>query len=461
MAPSVVNPMYSKAIEAVLKRKKLRPGERILVEKGGKRYEGLLMPRIELGDRDCIGLQLDNGYNIGGRFWPGIRIEKSDGREPKEVLEEEEYELGKTKKSLLRLSFDPKKPPVSLIATGGTIASRVDYRTGGVRMQMKPEEFLYNVPELAEIVNLRHISNPFTKASEDMDPHDWPEIAKEAAKGLNSGDHGVIITHGTDTLHFTAAALSFFLRNLSKPVVLVGSQRSSDRGSSDAGMNLICAARVAVSDIAEVGICMHGSPDDSYCFFLRGTKVRKMHTSRRDAFRPINDLPLAKVWPDGKVDKINPVQKKRSEGKVELDMKFDPNVAILKAYPGSDPGVIDYHVRRGVKGFVIEGTGLGHVPTFAKKSWISTIKKHSESIPFVVAPQTLYGRVNPDVYTNLRILFHEAKAIPGEDMLPETAYVKLGWVLGHTKSMDKIRGMMLTNYAGEITTRSLPETYLY
>jgi glutamyl-tRNA(Gln) amidotransferase subunit D len=453
--------MYAKKLQSVLDRKKLRIGERILVEKDGRSYEGILMPRIELGDQMSLVLKLDNGYNIGIRFEPGVNIERSRTAEPKDVLEEEQYELGKTKKKFLGVTFDPKKPPVSLIATGGTIASRVDYKTGAVRMQMEPKEFLYNVPELAELVNLRHISNPFTKASEDMDHHDWTEIAKEATKNLNSGDHGVIITHGTDILHYTAAALSFFLRNLSKPVVLVGSQRSSDRGSSDAGMNLICAARVAVSDIAEVGICMHGEADDSYCLFLRGTKIRKMHTSRRDAFRPINDLPLAKVWPDGRLDKINPEQKRRSDGKVELDAKFEPGIAMLKAYPGSDPGVIDYHVRKGVKGFVIEGTGLGHVPTFAKKSWIATIKKHSESIPFVVTSQTIYGRVNPDVYTNLRKLFHEAKAIPGEDMLTETAYVKLGWVLGHTKSMEKIREMMLTNYAGEITKRSLPETYLY
>jgi glutamyl-tRNA(Gln) amidotransferase subunit D len=453
--------MYAKNLQSVLDRKKLKVGDRILVEGGGKRYEGLLMPRIELGDTSSIVLKLDSGYNMGVRFQPGMKIEKSRTSEPKDIKEEEEYELGKTKKSLLDVSFDPKKPPISLIATGGTIASRVDYRTGAVLMQMEPKEFLYNVPELAGIINLTHIANPFNKASEDMDHHDWKEIAEIAAKKLNSGDHGVIITHGTDILHYTAAALSFFLRNVSKPVVLTGAQRSSDRGSSDAGMNLICAARVAVSDIAEVGICMHGEPDDTYCLFLRGTKVRKMHTSRRDAFRPINDLPLAKVWPDGRIDKINPEQKKRSEGKVELDAKFEPNVAIIKAYPGSDPGVIDYYLRKGCKGFVIEGTGLGHVPTFAKKPWISAIKKHSENIPFVVTSQTLYGRVNPDVYTNLRILFHEAGAIPGEDMLPETAYVKLGWVLGHTKSMEKIGEMMLTNYAGEITKRSLPETYLY
>jgi glutamyl-tRNA(Gln) amidotransferase subunit D len=453
--------MYPKRIESILKRKKLRIGERIVIEKDGKRYEGLLMPRIELGDQLSLVIKLDSGYNMGIRFDSGVKIEKSRSTEPKEILEEEQYELGRTKKEHLKVSFDPKKPPVCLIPTGGTIASRVDYRTGAVRAVSDPKELLHNIPELAEIVNVKEIVTPFTKMSEDMEPHDWKAIAEITARKLNSGDHGVIITHGTDTLHYTSAALSFFLRNLSKPVVLTGSQRSSDRGSSDAGMNIICAARAAVSDIAEVGICMHGEPDDSYCLFLRGTKVRKMHTSRRDAFRPINDLPLAKVWPDGRIDKINPEQKRRSEGRIELDARFEPNIAILKAYPGSDPGVIDYHVRKGVKGFVIEGTGLGHVPTFAKRSWIKAIKKHAEHIPFVVAPQTLYGRVNPDVYTNLRILFHEAGAIPGEDMLPETAYVKLGWVLGHTGSVEKVREMMLTNYAGEITKRSLPETYLY
>jgi len=453
--------MYSKKIESILKSKKIKIGERILIEKDGKRYEGLLMPRIELGDQDSLVLKLDSGYNMGIRFGPGVKIERSRSKEPEEIKEEEEYELGKTKKRYLEVSFDPKKPPVCLISTGGTISSRVDYRTGGVHAVSNPKELLHNVPELAEIVNIREMVTPFTKMSEDMEPSDWKKIAESAAKKLNSGDQGVIIGHGTDTLHFTAAALSFFLRNLSKPVVLVGSQRSSDRGSSDAGMNLICAARVAVSDIAEVGICMHGSPDDSYCLFLRGTKVRKMHTSRRDAFRPINDLPLAKVWPDGRMDKISPEQKKRSEGRIELDTRFEPDIALLKAYPGSDPKVIDYYIHNGFKGFVIEGTGLGHVPTFAKKSWISTIKKHSEQIPFVVAPQTLYGRVNTDVYSNLRILYHEAGAIPGEDMLPETAYVKLGWVLGHTKSLEKVREMILTNYAGEITARSVPETYLY
>jgi glutamyl-tRNA(Gln) amidotransferase subunit D len=326
-----------------------------------------------------------------------------------------------------------------------------------------PKEFLHNIPELVNIVNIKHIKKPITKMSEDMDYIDWQEIARQVARDLNSGMQGAIITHGTDTLHFTSAALSFMLRNLHKPVVLVGAQRSSDRGSSDAGMNLICSSIASVGEIAEVGICMHGESADTFCLFNRGTKVRKMDTSRRDAFRPINELPLARVHPTGKIEILNKNHKKRNNKlKVQVDAKFEPKVALLKAYPGSDPSIIDYLVTKGYKGFVIETTGLGHVPTFARKSWIDTIKKHvKDGIPFVTSTQTLYGRINPNVYTNLRILYHEAGAIPGEDMLPETAYVKLGWVLGHTKSLEKVREMMLTNYAGEITTRSLPGTYLY
>jgi glutamyl-tRNA(Gln) amidotransferase subunit D len=330
-------------------------------------------------------------------------------------------------------------------------------------MQMDPREFLHNVPELVDIVNIKHLRNPFNKASEDMDYKDWQEIARAVARDLNSGMKGAIVTHGTDFLHFTSAALSFMLRNLHKPVVLVGAQRSSDRGSSDGGMNLICASHAAVGEIGEVGICMHGESADTFCIFNRGTKVRKMHTSRRDAFRPINEPPLARVYPNGKTEILNKDYKKRNNReKVEVDTKFEPRVALLKAYPGSEPSVIDHLVSKGYKGFVIEAGALGHVPTFGRKPWIATIKKHTaKGIPFVTASQTLYGRINPNVYTNLRILYHEAGAIPGEDMLPETAYVKLGWVLGHTKSLGKIREMMLTNYAGEITKRSLPGTFLY
>jgi glutamyl-tRNA(Gln) amidotransferase subunit D len=448
---------YSEEIQKSLK--KINIGERIVVTKGDKKFEGLLMPRSELGDKNCIVLKLDSGYNIGIRFEKGVMIEKSKKPEPKEVKEEVKFELERER--IRKLKFDPGKPRISLIMTGGTIVSRVDYKTGGVKALEKPEELLANIPELKNIINIENVLSPFRKMSEDLGYKDWQVLAESTAKELNKSE-GVIITHGTDTLHYTSAALSFMLKNLHKPVILVGSQRSSDRGSSDAFMNLICAAYASVSNIGEVGVCMHGSTDDDYSYYIRGTKVRKMHSTRRDAFRSINEMPLAKIWTDGKIDILNENHKKRDDNeKVVADVKFEPKVALLKSYPGSDPDILEMLVKKDYKGFVIEGTGMGHVPTLADKSWIPAIKKLiKDGIPVVIAPQTIYGRINPDVYSNLRILYHEAKAIPAEDMLPEVAYVKLGWILGHTKDLDKVRELMLTNMAGEITERSEIETFL-
>jgi glutamyl-tRNA(Gln) amidotransferase subunit D len=447
---------YSDKIKKALKG--INIGDRISITKDKKTYEGLLMPKTELGDNNCFVIKTASGYNIGIRCEGKIQIKKLKGHEHKEIKEEMKFEMGKEK--IEKVKFDVKKPKISLVMTGGTVISRVDYRTGGVTALEKPEELLTNIPELKDIACLEDIKVPFRKMSEDLDYKDWQKLAQLTAKELNE-NKGVIITHGTDTMHFTSAALSFMLKNLSKPVVLTGSQRSSDRGSSDAFMNIICSAHAAISDIAEVGICMHATVDDHYCYFIRGTKVRKMHTTRRDAFRSINEMPLAKVWPNGKIDVMNENHKKRSDEKVVADIKFEPKVALLKSYPGSEPEILEFLVKKGYKGFVIEGTGMGHVPTFADKSWIPMIKKIiKDGIPVVIAPQTIYGRINTDVYTNLRILYHDSKAIPAEDMLPEVAYVKLGWILGHTKDLDKIRKLMLTNIAGEITQRSELDTFL-
>lgn len=439
--------MYSKRLRDVFSSKGIRIGDRIRLKKGRKVYEGILMPRPEIGYTELLVVKLSNGYNLG------VSLEKRDKLE----------KISPFKKPTMKkptISFNKKNPLVTLLATGGTIASRVDYRTGAVSAAIAPEDLLHNVPELADIVNLR-LERPFNKMSEDMDHRDWQLLAKEAAKALNSGSEGVIITHGTDELAFTSAALSFMLKT-PKPVVLTGAQKSIDRGSSDAGINLICSAIAATWEMAEVGICMHGTINDDYCLFIRGTRARKMNTVRRDAFRPINDLPLAKVWPDGRVQRVHTEYARRGKGKAVVDAKFEPKVALLKAYPGSDPSLMDYLVKKGYRGFVVEGSGLGHVPTNIEKTWITSIKAAVErDIPVVVCSQTIYGRVNPNVYSNLRVLFYEAGAIPGEDMLAETAYIKLGCVLGHTKSLKKAKEMMLTNYAGEISPRTLPETFLY
>ncbi len=433
--------MYSESVRKLISG--ISTGDFIEVETTKGRFSGILMPRPDIGDENSLVLKLDNGYDIGinAKNIKSVRLVKKREKQ--------------TKEKIAKMEFDKSKPNVVLFVTGGTIASKIDYETGGVKALVDPEEL--SIPEIRKIVNISEIRSPFIRMSENMTPDDWLLLAKDVYKSIREGAKGIIIAHGTDTMHYTSAALSFFLRNVGIPVVLVGSQRSIDRPSSDAYMNLICSAYISASDIAEVGICMHATTNDDYCHFIRGTKARKMHSSRRDAFRPINDLPIAHIYPNGKIEKIGEY-KKRSDTPGELDAKFDKKVALMKAYPGSDPSMMEHLIESGYHGIVIEGTGLGHVPT----PWLEHIKSAiKDGIPVVVTTQTLYGRVNANVYSNLRLLYHDARAIPGEDMLPEVAYVKLGWVLAHTTDMDEIRKMMLTNYAGEITKRSDPRNFLW
>ncbi len=438
--------MYSEKIRKVLREKRLEVGDRAVVEKSGRRYEGVLMPRIESGNRSCIVLKLDSGYNVGIDC-DGARISKA------KALPFEPEGHGTRK-----LRFGGKKPHVSIVTTGGTITSRVDYKTGGVTSLTSPAELLQKVPQLADFVRLK-IVNPFTIMSESMTPDHWQKLASVVARELRASE-GVIVTQGTDTLHYTAAALSFMLKDLGKPVVLTGAQRSTDRGSSDGFMNLACAARAAISDMSGVVVCMHGTMNDEHCILIRGTRVRKMHTSRRDAFRPVNDLPLAKVWPDGKMEKLQAVPG-RGKKAAKADTAFEDRVAMIKSYPGARPDIIDYYAKKGYRGLVIGATGLGQVPTYGRNSWLGSIRKAADKGMLVcAAADTIYGRLNPNVYAEGRMcmdagLFHLG------DMAMETAYVKMGWVLGHTKSTEKAKEMMLTNYAGELQDRSLADTFLY
>ncbi|MEM5794089.1 MAG: Glu-tRNA(Gln) amidotransferase subunit GatD [Candidatus Aenigmatarchaeota archaeon] len=437
--------MYSKEIESLLKSKKIEVGDRIVVSKKGKKYEGILMPRIELGNTSCLILKLDNGYNIGIKLEKGIKVKK--------VKKEWRLEEPRVEKEKV-LIFDKKLPLISILGTGGTIASRVDYRTGGVYASFSPRDIVAQIPELKEIANIK-VEQVMNIMSEDITPEKWVEIAKAVAKEINSGSKGVIVTHGTDTLHYTSAALSFMLKDLPCPVALVGSQRSSDRPSSDAVMNVSCAANfVANSDVAEVCIVMHGSINDDYCFAIRGTRARKMHASRRDAFKAINELPIAKIyWENRKIEILNQNYRKRSEKKVKVDEKIERKVALIKCYPGLNPEIFDFYLEKGYKGFVVEATGLGHVPTLGENSLLPKIEKAvSLGIPVVVASQCLYGRTHPTIYHNLRELLKRG-AIFASDMLPEVAYVKLMFVLGHEKKMEKIKELMLSNLAGEISER--------
>ncbi|MBS1267205.1 MAG: Glutamyl-tRNA(Gln) amidotransferase subunit D [Candidatus Woesearchaeota archaeon] len=436
----------------------MKPGDHVQVKTKKETIKGILMPQ----QGSFVVIKLKNGYNMGIDKKKVVKIKKIKSGKG----------IGKIKTKKVKQKKD--LPKVTFIATGGTIGTHVDYKTGGVFMCRTPEEILATTPKLANIINIKTLS-PFTTASEDMSIDNYKKLAKLIADELNSGAQGVILTHGTDTLHYTSAVLSFMLEDLNKPVAVVGAQRSPDRGSFDGKMNLICAAHFCKSDFAGVAIVMHGSSSDEFCYAIRGTKCRKMHTSRRDAFRPINELPLAKIWTDGKIKIINENFDKRSDKKVVAKTKFEKKVAIVKVFPGSDPSIIDWYIKNGYKGLVIEGTALGHVPTgesgtkagkFNKKmSWIPYIKKAiDKGLVVVMASTTLYGRIHPFVYRNLR-LAHDTGMIYGEklpsDMLPEVAYVKLGWVLGQTKDCEKAKEMMIKNLRGEITKRSDAKSFLF
>jgi len=435
-----------------------KPGDKVKIITEKEEFEGILMPRPELLEKGFTVIKLDNGYNIG-----------IEDKKIKKIEILKEYKPKKDKK--VKLPFNKNLPTISILSTGGTISSRIDYKTGGVQSDIMKaagvqsdytaEDFVEMMPELTKIANLK-TKKIMSVMTEDFTNKEWSLIAKEIAKELDKSE-GIVVTMGTDTLHIAASALSFFLKDLNKPVIITAAQRSIDRGSSDAFMNLICAITAAAkSDIAEFTTCLHGTTNDDYCLLNRGTKVRKMHTSRRDAFRPINDLPLAKVYPDGKIEIINKNYKKKGAGKVKIDDKFEEKTALIQVYPGMDPKVIDFYINECYKGIVLAATALGHVPTNGPKSVIPNIKKAiDKKISIVIASQTLYGRVHPLVYTNLRKLSIELGCIFVEDMLPETAYVKLGWVLAKTKDPEKVKELMLTNIAGEISERSLDKEFLY
>lgn len=431
-------------------------GKKVEIKTKEKLFRGILMERPELASDKHTVIKLENGYNIGIK---NNEIEKiTIVKEDEKKMKEEEVKEVKSKKSKVCYAKDKdtKKPTVAIISTGGTISSKVDYSTGGVYAKFSAEELVENYPELMNFANIKAI-DLMNVMSEDMNPKLWIKIAKTVANELLSKNiDGIVITHGTDTLAYTSAALSFMLQDLGKPIALTGSQRSSDRGSADSFINLICSVIFASSKYSGVAIVMHGSKDDEFCFAHLGTKVRKMHTSRRDAFQTINGKPLAKIYPNGKIEKLSTIiQKRTNKNIIKLKTELEEKVALIKIYPGISPDIIDFYIDKKFRGIVLEGTGLGHVPTiFQEKSLLFNIEKAMNlGMTIAMTSQCFYGRVNPYVYSNLRKLSSKG-VIYCEDMLPETAYIKLMWVLGQTKVNEEIRKMMLKNFAGEISERS-------
>lgn len=425
---------YSARVRDILDKAGAAEGDTLLVKSEGRDSTGVLMPHHEFSHPDVIVLKQKSGYNVGVMVAPTSEltvVARSEARE----------------KHLKAAVNGKGRKRVAVLGTGGTIASYVDYRTGAVHPALSAGDLVATVPEIADVCDVR-AEVLFSIFSENMGMEHWRRIAEAAADRINGSAEGCIIPHGTDTMGYTSAALSFMLDNLTRPVVLVGAQRSSDRPSSDAYTNLLSAARFIVdTDAAEVVVLMHETSSDTTATVHRGTKVRKMHTSRRDAFQSVNASPIARVDFEGGIEFLGPYRQ-RSEGKVVARTEMERNVALLHFYPGMSPSTFE-RVLNDSRGVVFAGTGLGHVSSDMVKAIAKAV---NDGTTVVMTSQCLSGTVNLNVYDNGRDLV-TAGVIPGGDMLPETAYIKLMWVLGQTDDKNEVRKMMITNLRGELSER--------
>ncbi|MCD6209202.1 MAG: Glu-tRNA(Gln) amidotransferase subunit GatD [Thermoproteales archaeon] len=436
---------YSSAVLKLLEKYKADLFQEVNIKLVDHReINGIILPRPLYGDPDVLVLKLPNGYNIGIEY--------------KKIKDIAVISPAK-RKPLVEPAFPHLRedlPLVYMLSTGGTIASRIDYSTGAVYPFFTAEEIYSMVPELLDLAYIK-AETVYSIFSEDMTPKRWDELAKRIYEVYRKeAPAGIIVAHGTDTMGYTAAAIAFAVRNLPGPVIFVGSQRSSDRPSSDTALNVICAVKTAVeAPFGESVVVMHGCTSDDYCLAHRGVKVRKMHTSRRDAFRSVNDIPLALIRPQQRIKLLTSRYLKRSEKEPQLLGGFEEKVALIKFYPGMHPEILEFLHEEGYKGIVIEATGLGHV----SEKLLEPIRKMvKDGIPIVITSQCIWGRVNLNVYRR-GVELIKAGALPGEDMLPETAFVKLSWVLKRADDIESVYKMMLTNYVYEINPRSEERFY--
>lgn len=435
---------YKGAALEMLKKFNVRVWGQAVIDTKRGTFKGTILPRSENDDDKHIVLKISTGYNIG------IDTETITG------MQETGYKKANYKIPEKEFPNTPGLPKVKLIGTGGTIASRLDYRTGAVIPAFTPGELYGAVPELADICNLT-TEKVFAVFSENMGPDQYKKLAIAIGKEIENGIDGIIIGHGTDTLHYTAAALTFMVQNSPIPIILVGSQRSSDRPSSDAALNLMHAATAAgYGDIAEVMVCMFGPTSDSYGFLHRGTRVRKMHSSYRSTFRTIGDTPVATVTRKGVIPIKQIYNHRRNDRNVTILPYFEEKVGMIYYYTNMNPDMIDSMVDNGYKGIIIIGTGLGHVN---KPLYPAIERATKKDVAIYMTVQTLWGYVHMFVYDTGRDLMAKG-VIPAENMIPETAYIKLGWALGQTNDMEEVKRIMLTPINDEITKREPYNGYL-
>jgi glutamyl-tRNA(Gln) amidotransferase subunit D len=407
-------------------------------------FSGTILPRSENDDDFHIVLKIATGYNVGIDVHTILEMTETGYKKANYKIPEKEF------------PYTEGLPKVKLFGTGGTIASRLDYRTGAVIPAFTPGELYGAVPELADICNL-NTEKLFAVFSENMGPEQYKKLAIAIGEEIKNGVDGIVIGHGTDTLSHTAAILTFMIQDSPVPIILVGSQRSSDRPSSDAALNLMHAMTAAGrGDIAEVMVCMFGPTSDEYGFLHRGTRVRKMHSSYRSTFRTIGDIPAATITRNGVVPLRENYKHRRKDRNVKILPYYEEKVTILYYYPGMNPDIIDGLIDMGYRGIIWAGTGLGHVN---KPLYPAIERAHKKGVHMYMSVQTLWGYAHMNVYDTGRDMMKRG-IIPAWNMIPETAFMKLSWVLGQTDDPEEVKRMMLTPINDEITEREPYNGYL-
>ncbi len=411
---------------------------------GKAEHSGIALPSS--GDK-LVTMKLQNGYNVS---FPESYVDSFEVLDEMPSIEDEIEEVRPQDESL---------PLVHLIHTGGTIASKVDYATGAVTARFDPHELLDAVPELRGIARIRAVKLG-NMWSDDLRPRHWNRMLKATEEAFAEGAVGCVITHGTDTLHLSAAAMSYgWSGQGGRPpgrIVLTGSQRSPDRGSSDAAENLIASVHWAAHGPAPSGyrdssvVIVHASSSDGNCAVLPGCACRKYHSSRRDAFKPINQEVLAHVSIDSNGAKID-YSPEAHDARIEAisPKPFDESVRIAQfiSDPHLHPDQVQGAIDSGFDALLFHGTGLGHLPisdpeedSLENTRLRMMLEDHiSNEGVVVVVTNAIHGAVNMNVYSKGRdqqdigIIGHGSLCPPG------SALVKLHHLLsaGGRESVER------------------------
>jgi len=418
-------------------------------------HTGLALPPA---GPNLVTLKLVNGYNIS---FPHSYVESVEEIDEVPAAEEEAEP---------DIEQDDSLPLVHLIHTGGTIASKVDYRTGAVSARFTPNELLDAVPELRSIARIRAV-NLGSMWSDDIRPRHWNRMLQATSEAFAEGAAGVVITHGTDTLHISAAAMSYgWAGRGGRPpgrIVLTGSQRSPDRGSSDAAENLISAVHWAANGPEPTGyrdssvVVLHAGSSDGSCSVLPGCATRKYHSSRRDAFKPINQEPIAhvKIGPDAPSIEMGDAVGFDARPEAISPMMFDESTRIAQFVADAHlhPDLVQAAIDAGYDALLFHGTGLGHLPIADPQEdspentrlRIMLADHCAAGGVVVVVTQTIHGPVHMDVYDKGRD--QQEMGIIGHGSLcpPSSALVKLHHLLSRDEGRDAVAEGWDSDLVGE------------